>query len=396
MNRAQFLHSLNQKLEDLPSSERNHIISTYAAYLESAVQSGKAERDVIAQLGSTASCAAKARDGILPSPIPPAASSRPRSGNPFEPQMAAQPGRKKAPVPSRQKPPQHAEEPGKKPWAIIIVVTLAALVCIAFAILRYLSSDGILGYASYERIFDLSEISDIIVEDQNRKIIVKPLTTSDVRVNYYEGHHEQYAFSLANGVLHIQSSSNRTWYDSLLALYDQTDPVLTLYLPPDFSGSLTLTTENQSIEASGLTAVETIQLQTSNAPITLSDIHAIGAISATTSNSAIWLSNLQTEADLRAATSNGTLSLTNGACQSLSMVTSNGLIEFSELSSTISSMQFITSNASIIGSIYGEEDAFRIQASTTNSRCNLTNSSNGDRSLQAETTNGTINVTFIP
>ena len=392
MNKVQFMDSLRHKLDDLPTSERDRILFAYSDYLAQQTASGVSEAEAVRRLGPPDACAAKARIGQLPGTEPSARGGR--SGNPFEPQMAARPRRTALSAPKKA---AHPEEPaGKRPWGILILVTLAAILALGFAAVRYFSSSERLGYAEREQQFALSEIRSIVVEDQDRAIEVLPLTTSDVRVHYYEGHHQSYSLTLEDGVLTVRSQDDRRWYDTLLSLYDSTIPVLRLYLPPDYAGSLELRTSNDRIEASGLTSAQSLLLVTSNGAITLQDVAATGEILAESSNASLSFERIQTGQTLVMRTSNGGLSLSGAACQTLYMQTTNGLIEFDSLDSAIESLTFETSNASIQGTLYGCEEDFTIHAATTNSRNNLTDRSGGSRDLRAETSNGTIDIQICP
>ena len=198
MNRVQFIDSLRRQLEDLPSRRREEIVEVYSKHILDSVAKGISERDAVDKLGTPAACAKAARAGQLPGVA--AQPIAPRKGsNPFEPQMAAKPQLQKAQKLDRERQ-RHPEEPrGKKPWALVIVVTLAALLCVVFVLLRVLSSDGNLGYTMWEKSFPLSEVQRIVVEDADKAVRVSALTTSDVRVNYYEGHHEAYTLTLEDG-----------------------------------------------------------------------------------------------------------------------------------------------------------------------------------------------------
>lgn len=391
MNKAQFMDSLRHKLDDLPTSERDQILFAYSEYLAQQTVSGLSEAEAVKHLGPPDACAARARIGQLPGAAPSPRSTR--SSNPFEPQMAMRP-RRRSPAPEKTRP---ADEPaGKKPWGILILVTLAAMLALGFTVLRYFSSSERLGYAEREQQFALSEVSRIVVADHNRAIEVLPLTSSDVRVHYYEGHHQSYALTLEDGVLTVRSEDNRRWYDTLLSLYDSTTPTLRLYLPPDYAGSLELTTSDNSIDISGLTSVQSLSLASSSGQITLEDIAASGSIIASSSNARLAFKNIRAGETLSMRTSNGGLSLSGAACRTLELTTSNGLIEFDGLSSEIESLAFQTSNASVQGTLEGREEDFTIHAVTSNSRNNLTNRSGGRRSLRIETSNGAIDIQFCP
>ncbi len=393
MNRVQFLDSLRRQLDDLPSRQREEIVETFSAHIAEAIAGGVSERDAISQLGAPAVCARNARAGRLPAPT--ASAAVPRKGsNPFEPQMAAKPQRIRAQKQERQRQRQREEPRGKKPWALVIVVTLAALLCVGFVILRMLSSDDHLGYAAREKSFSLAEVQNIVVEDSGRDIRVSALTTSDVRINYFEGHHISYILTLEDGTLYIRSRSDRRWYDTLLSFYDSTIPVLNLYLPPDFAGSLALTTSEGDIEVLGPLQAADLALCSSNGSLSITGLSLNGDLTAATSAAPITLENVIAE-DISLTDSNGALTLQNVDSTTLTLRTANGTIRAFELSERIQTLDWETSNASVLGSIHGSESAFTIDAETTNSRNEMTNRTGGNRNLRIRTSNGTIDVDFI-
>ena len=391
MNRVQFLDALRRHLDDLPSRQRDEIVDAYSQHIQAATAQGQGEREVVDRLGSPSACAKDARAGRLPGLAAASGSAR-RSSNPFEPQMAAKPQRIKAQQQDRQK---YAEEPrGKKPWLLAIVVTITALIGTAFVLMRVLSSDGQLGYVLREQSFDLAGIRHIVVEDSNKTVRVSALTTSDVRVNYYEGHHESYELTLEDGTLTVRLRSDHKWYDDFAYLYDTTIPTLNLYLPPEYEGALTLTTNNGSIELFGLRQADSLTVYTSNGAISLEDSTLTGTLTATTSNSPIELQNFSA-AEILLTDSNGALTLDTIDCQALTLITSNGTVTADQISARAQHIDIQTSNASVLGSIQGAEEDFTIDTITSNGRNHMTNRTGGARKLTIHTSNGTIDMDFV-
>ena len=388
------MDSLRRQLDDLPASERDPILLAYAERLEQSMSAGKSEREAVAELGSPAVCAARARRGKLPSG---GAQPRPapsRGGNPFEPRMAG--AHSLPPRPVRPEPRREEEPRGKKPWLLAIVVTLAALICVGFSVLRYLSSDQHLGYAAREESFDAAAVTRIVVEDQNRPVRVRALTSSDIRVNYYEGHHEGYTLTLADGTLTVRSQSEGRWYDRFLTLYDTTEAVLTIYMPPDFSGELDLQTSNDSIEVENLSQVAALRLRTDNDAITVRAVSVRGDAVLCSANGPVTAEEITCTGNLTLTSSNAALTVAEVSCTALDLQTSNGMITCTGLSRTVQRVTAETSNASVTGSIAGEKEEFTIRAQTSNSRSYLENRSGGSRELDISTSNGIIDFHFLP
>ena len=110
-------------------------------------------------------------------------------------------------------------------------------------------------------------------------------------------------------------------------------------------------------------------------------------------------------------TFNGYITVEDSECASLNAFTSNGKIDVEETVSNtaelnaqngaiqldcfaVENANFKTSNGAIYGSIKGNLEDYRIQASASNGSCNLTNKDTGDRLLTAHATNGKIRIDF--
>jgi len=373
MNRVQFLDSLRRQLDDLPSRQREEIVEVYSKHIQDTVAKGVSEREAVDKLGTPAACARDARAGRLPGAAVQSAAPR-KSSNPFEPRMAAKPQRVKAQRLDRERQ-RHPEEPqGKKPWALVIAVTVAALLCVAFVLLRVISSDGGLGYTQKEQSFPIDQVQRIVVEDSNKAIRISALTSTDIRVNYYEGHHESYELQVEDGTLYVKSLVDRKWYDTLLSFYDSTVPVLNLYLPPDFGGDISLTTSNGNIEVLGALETGALTLCSSNGSISLTDTTA-QSLTAVTSNSPIELSRVTADEGISLTGSNSGLTLQNVDCAALTLQTSNG---------------------SISGELVGRAEDYTVVESHTSNGSNRNPARpGGERQLHLRTSNGSIKVEFM-
>ena len=397
MTRIQFLDSLRSRLDDLPTGEREQILRSFSTYLDQQAAAGTPEADVIAKLGSPASCAAKARNGYVPGETGRTA----RSGNPFEPKMAVK--KRESGLSAtlkeaarKRKDPRYQPDPnGKKPWGLAIVLTIVALLCVGVALISHFTSNGTLGYTEQTETFDASQIDYIVIAEHNRNVVFKPLTSSDVRVQYHTATFLRYELNLAEGLLTIDSYDDSHWYDKLLMLYNTTDPTLTVYLPPDYSGKLVVWGENGSIELSGLANASDVKLTTSAGTITASDLTIARNLIAQNDNGAVTLTNVQAGGEVRLSSVNTPLTADGISCRTLNMETTNGLITVSRISEDVQALDLKTSNASIEGSICGAETDFTITAESSNSHSSLQNRTGGSRILNACTTNGAISITFL-
>ena len=101
------------------------------------------------------------------------------------------------------------------------------------------------------------------------------------------------------------------------------------------------------------------------------------------------------QAEISLTDSNGALTLEHIDCTVLTLRTTNGTVNAYELSERVEFVDVETSNSSVMGSIYGDQSEFSIDAETTNSRSNLSAQTGGKRTLNVQTTNGTIKFDFI-
>lgn len=168
-----------------------------------------------------------------------------------------------------------------------------------------------------------------------------------------------------------------------------------LELPEGFAGGVSAKTTNASIEGADLRLAGTVKLATSNSSITLSD-GRFDKLSAATTNSCIELADLAGR-KCSARTSNSRVTAEDcHFAQELKLATSNGALRVEDIEAP--ELSLTTSNAAIKGWVRGREADYAIASSTSNARSNLPDTSMEPRprSLSAHTSNGKINLRFVP
>lgn len=243
----------------------------------------------------------------------------------------------------------------------------------------------------------VNPIRTIIVEAENLRINVCSVKSGPIRVLFEprEGI-DRVSFSEENGQFLFRHTTSHflglnwmNWKNLFRGAW-----MLTLEVPTDFVGDLTVRTSNAAINASGLTRLHHSEFITNNAKVTLGNIHC-ASMFVKTSNGRIDLTRLSGQS-LNAETSNGRVTTFSCAFpEQLTLETRNGIIEARNLIGDNILMK--SSNGAISGSIIGDMRDYAIDSHTSNGSNNLPNYSypNQSKHLMAKTSNGLINVTFV-
>ena len=259
-----------------------------------------------------------------------------------------------------------------------------------------------------------SGVSGIVIEDSN--IAVKIIASPDdkVHVTYFENDKEFYEISQSkSGTLVITKKNDRKWYDYIFNLRFQSVH-LTVAVPGNFSGDLSVKSSNSPIDASDIKAAN-ILLDSSNARITASNVSVSAKFKASTSNGAITLSKVTALGDIVCDSSSGGITLdqvegntietdTSNQDVVLTSVVSNDriAIKTSNASIAFNDIQFktgldcYTSNGVVKGSLLGKLSDYTITSKTSNRKNDLPeNQSGGAKTLVIETSNAPIVIGFM-
>ena len=260
----------------------------------------------------------------------------------------------------------------------------------------------------------VNDVKEIIVEEKNLLFEIRKSTDDSVHFTYYENDKEYYDINQSDdGVLSIVKKDTRKWYDYIFNINFQTnEPVI--YIPKNYSGDLSVEDSNSSIDISDVTAMN-VSLTTSNGKIVADKVMTSGKFDVSTSNGSIIISKMKASGDFISRTSNGKIDLEDVEAANfdlktsnanvilnsiisqndIALVTSNGQIDLENIDFS-NGFKCRSSNGSISGEIKGNVSDYSIKSKTSNGNNNLPeNSSGGDKSIDIETSNSSIEVNFI-
>ncbi len=177
-------------------------------------------------------------------------------------------------------------------------------------------------------------------------------------------------------------------------------------------GKVNLTNTSGSISVERLDSAG-LKASNTSGGITIEDADIRGDLQGKSSSGSIRLISVSAEGDVNISNTSGSRTLEDvtaanisaegnsgsfkaervSVSDSLTSSTTSGSTRFEELSAG-HSIKITASSGSVSGSITGSEDDFSIIASTTSGSCNLTNSREGDKTLDISTTSGSVNIDF--
>lgn len=167
-----------------------------------------------------------------------------------------------------------------------------------------------------------------------------------------------------------------------------------LHIPRSFDGRVAIEDGNSSIQIRGVLGIAELDAETSNSSIVCLDTQVEGETKLRTGNSSVVVSRWE-GGELTVKTGNGKIRLEqiHGAGR-VSAKTSNSSVEVNGVDAP--DIKLKTSNGKIIGSVAGDLAQYDIVSKTGNASNNLPREyrGTGERRLQAETSNGKIQIAF--
>ena len=238
-----------------------------------------------------------------------------------------------------------------------------------------------------------ADIHSIVIDDALNGIRVIPSPDGEIHLSYFENNLETYEVKEVDGTLRLQAHSR--WYlkwgiNSLFREYTE----VTLSVPTDYVGDLSLWTTNGSIQISDIRIDGGMDMSTTNGGFEFSRVSVSGSWKATTRNGGIIGTDLQGE-NISLITTNGEIRIDHtSAMQNLYLSTTNGAVKIERVYAP--SVALYSTNGSITGTIVGQSEEFVISAHTVNGSSRVpAGSANGAKSLDARTTNGDIYIEFV-
>ncbi len=307
--------------------------------------------------------------------------------------------------------------------------------------------------------YNATDINQINVDVRNRSIDIKKTNQNNIVVKYKTNEKNAIYCEKSNGSVNVSSEDIDNWLDQLKHgafinfSFNFTDNLnIQIEIPMNFKGELIIHTSNASINLSDISNLSNIDLQTSNSNIIIENVEcenarimsSNGAIDLTnlnvnnkidgrtsnntieikncksseiefkTSNGKIILYNINTTRSLEATTSNAKITVERIICPEIKLKSSNSNIELDYITATKiidattssgeitinriigNAVKLKSSNGGIKGTIIGEESEYSIDNDTSNSSCTPSNREGStDKTLNADTSNGKINIRFV-
>ena len=239
----------------------------------------------------------------------------------------------------------------------------------------------------------LGTVHSIVVNARHIAVEVRGVTEGCVQVHFNPGESDRVACTEQDGIFTFQHSMRISlfhWQDLFMG-----PRKVVVDVPVSFDGTLTVSTCNARLDASGLSHVADTRFSTSNAAMRLRGI-LCGALHGKTSNGAIDLQNAQGAA-CTLETSNGRITAENAIFpQALQLYTSNGAVRMQSVVSD--HLEFSTQNAAVSGTIVGDMRDYAVRSHTSNASNNLPPElvyPEQSKELNVNTSNAKIDVRFI-
>lgn len=234
---------------------------------------------------------------------------------------------------------------------------------------------------------DLSELSETVKIEKgtgDKLVIVYHIPEGDDNVDISE----------TNGTLTYKRKHTNKWFGFFFS-FDFGDYSTTVTLPKDFSGELTLSASSGSIKSDPVDC-SVFYAEVSSGAIKVNGINSGSTFTAKTTSGSISADDITCSGECLLNSSSGSVALKNISCETLTAKCTSGSVKVIDVTSDNISLS--TTSGSIKGTIEGSQSDYSIKAKTVSGHNNLLdatfNSSDGPKSLRAESTSGSINVTF--
>lgn len=269
-----------------------------------------------------------------------------------------------------------------------------------------------------------SEVSTIIIEDENTPVEISPSHTGEIKLAFYEHKKHTYTVTNENGILFAKGKYKP------FSIFPHFDKVIIEI--PELTGSvsvkttnaaircqkikadklsltttnglislenaavnndITLKTGNARIEASSLTAAN-LTAKTTNGRVRISSAGVNDAIRVTTTNAAISMADCNAASIISKASCGAVDAVNTSAEELIDLLTSNAAINVEGIKCG-SEIKLNTSNGTIKGNIDDERAKYTVCSNTSNGSNTLGCSAGGSKSLNANTSNGSIRLQFV-
>lgn len=260
---------------------------------------------------------------------------------------------------------------------------------------------------------DAASLNHIDLRAGNMGIKIIPSHNNQVTLTYFTRAQNVYEARVEGDTLILQEikSENNRFFNFFMHFGGPRAEII-LEVPRDLMASLKAFTKNGGIALKGSQMLTHVELGTTNGGITVEDVTCI-SVDAHTTNGGIALSRVVTKQDFSFHTTNGGvaakdclsggdlfLKTTNGgiaahnlqAEKALTVSSTNGGVKVSGLDAA--SIRLHTSNSPITGTVKGPQSLWQIDSHTTNGRNSLPAYQDGQKPLSVRTTNSHIQLSF--
>lgn len=216
------------------------------------------------------------------------------------------------------------------------------------------------------------DIDTIVVDENTGKIIVQTGDVDKVTVAYMDDKNKElYNIKEDGGTFSIKRKKEHFHF---VFGFDFKSPTMTITVPRDFNGSLSLECTTGKVSASDMT---------------------VKSISAESTTGDVILTNIASKEEVKAEATTGDVKLINVSSEdSIKMECTTGDVVIENLDAK-GDIYLDTTTGDIKGSIVGKITDFAIKSDTTTGDNSLPNTSEGEKSLKVDTTTGDIKVTFV-
>lgn len=249
--------------------------------------------------------------------------------------------------------------------------------------------------SSYESAYEAAgPVHTIRIKAECTPVIVRPSSSKTARVIYSprEGM-DRISFHEDGGVLTFEHSINKFYLWRFIGINIREQPI-TVEIPVDFDGEITLITSNAYVTAKDMNHLKSLRMESSNSSLTAENLTSLST-KLKSSNGKLNMHRLKGRT-LDATTSNARIGADGCVMdESITFTTSNGKIEIEDIASK--NIELVSSNGAIKGTISGDMREYAIYSKTSNASNNLPNMDypDEDKTLKVKTSNAKIDIKFV-
>lgn len=235
-----------------------------------------------------------------------------------------------------------------------------------------------------------ADVNELIVENRDMAVKVVGVSGDQTQIHYQENNKMKYDIEQDGEQLIVKRRDN-FWFNMSFFNFTLGQQALTIEVPKDELADLQVKTSNDRVETKNLD-LDQLDVKTTNGKVGLENLTA-KTIEATTSNSQLTLNQTEfTKGTFK--TSNAQMELTDLDFKEGQFKTTNAAIELDQVAPK-DSLSLTSSNGKITGTVIGQKADFAIRAETSNGSNNLSNKDKGNKDLNVQTSNASIEIEFV-